>query len=155
MERIEIQPASVAQVHRALRTGRLVGIGDDVQNIAADLRAIRDTLKLEYDPGEDVWIVRDTVTKPDGSTEDKLVTTWDCDRNGQLDQRLVQLVRQIASPDYNLAAELDKADRAADRERARQFREKVGPAAERLRHALRKDLGVKSRAFVPEAIERG
>lgn len=152
MDRIEIQPAAVEQVHKALKTGRRIAIDMDVQNIAQDLREIRATLKLEYDPGEDIFVVLDEVTMPNGSIEEKLVTTWDCVRNGPLDQRLVRRIREIAHPSYDLAAELEKADKAADLERARRFREKVGPAAERLAHALRKDLGSTERAFVPKAV---
>lgn len=149
-ERIEIQPAALAQVHRALHSGSRVLVGADVQNIAQDLHEIRASLRLEYDPGEDIWIVVDMVVERDGSIAEKLVTTWDVEKNGPVDQRLVQRVREIASPGYDLAAELEKADRQAERNRAHAFRQQVGAAAERLSHALRKDLGMKGgRAFVP------
>jgi hypothetical protein len=151
-ERIEIQPAGVAQVHRSLRLGDRIVVDDDVQNIASDLRAIRATLRLEYDRAEDLWFVMDLVAKPDGSSEEKLVTVWDAEKNGGIDQRLVQRVREVAAPGYDIAAELEKADREAERERSRRFREQVGPAAEKLKWALRKDLGAdKGRAFVPGA----
>jgi hypothetical protein len=150
VERVEIQPAGVAQVHRALRTGRRVLITEDVQDIASDLKEIRATLKLEFDPDSDLFVVMDVVTNPDGSIEDKLVTVWDVERNGQLDRRLVERIREIAAPGYDLVAELEKRERQDERDRSSRFREQVGPAAEKLKWALRKDLGAdKNRAFIP------
>lgn len=151
-ERIEIQPAGVAQVHRSLRIGDRIVVDDDVQNIARDLREIRDTLRLEYDRAEDLWFVFELVDQPDGSTEEKMVTTWDAEKNGPVDQRIVQRVREVAAPGYDLAAELARLDAQAERDRSSRFREQVGPAAERLSHALRKDFGAKERAFVPKAV---
>ena len=144
MERIRIQPASIAQVHRSLRSGTRTLVREDVQQIAQDLHEIRATLKLEHDPLEDIWVVLEEVTDRKGDRKDKLVTTWDVAENGPVDQRLVQHVRKLASPGYDLLAELDKADRQGERDRAHRFREQVGPIAERLQHALLKDLGLKS-----------
>lgn len=153
MERVEIQPAGIAQVHRALRTGKRVLVTEDVQNIARDLREVRETLRLEFDPDSDLWFVIDKIEHPDGSSEDKMVTVWDVERNGTIDQRLVERVRQVAHSSYDLGAELERLDREAERERSSRFREQVGPAAERLKHALRKDLGANNnRAFVPRGV---
>ncbi len=43
----------------------------------------------------------------------------------------------------------DREDRNAEKERDRQFTEKTGDAAERLHHAIRKDLGLTNRIFIP------
>lgn len=146
-ERIEISPATVAQVHRS-RKGVRVAVDDDVQNVARDLRELRSTLVLEFDPVEEFYIVLDRVTLADGSTEDRLVTTAT-----ECDQRLVSRVRYISGDGYDYAAELDRVEAQAERDRAHEFREQVGDPAERLAHALCKDLGLTgSRAVVPRGV---
>lgn len=148
MDRIEISPASVAQVHAA-RGGRRVLIDDDVQGIARDLRDIDAALKLEFDPGEELYIVYQQVLAGDGSLEDRLVTVWSVERNGPVDKRLVHRIREIAAPGYDLAGELDLIDGEAQRRAEHEFSEAFGDVADRLGHALLKDLGEKPRVFVP------
>jgi hypothetical protein len=143
-ERFEIRPASLTQVLRSQRGQRIV-VDDDVQNVARDLRAIRGTLVLEFDPVEEIWIVYDRQTLEDGSEQEDLVTT-----SLTCDQRLVQRVREVASPGYDLVAELDKVEARADRAQDEAFREQVGDAGEKLAWALRKDLGVQNRVAVPK-----
>lgn len=143
MDTIEITPATLAQVHRT-RNGHQIAIDDDVQGVARDLLAIDPSLRLHYDPHGEYYVVKQLVTERDGTVTEKLVTTA-----LELDQRIVHRVRQIAHPSYDYAAELDRVDAAADRERDRRQAELVGPMAERLAHALRKDLGATNRAFMP------
>lgn len=148
MDRIEISPASVAQVHRT-RVGGNIQIDDDVQGIAKELHEIDASLCLEFDPDEDLYIVYQAVAEPDGSTSEKLVTTWPLDRNGPLDKRLVHRIRQIASEGYDYVAELDRIDAEAKAREEYEFAERMGPAAEKLAWALLKDLGEgQSRAFI-------
>ena len=143
MERVTISPATAAQVHRSQK-GVRVAVADDVQNVARDLREIRSTLTLEYDPIEDFWIVGDERTLPDGSIEEYLVTTAQ-----ECDQRLVQRVREIAQPSYNYADELERLEAQDERRQRQAFAEKVGPIGEQLAHALCKDLGLNGgRAFI-------
>ena len=143
MERVQISPATVAQVHRSQRGAR-VAVTADVQNVARDLQQIRESLVLEFDPVEDFYVVLDRRVMPDGSEEDHLVTTaLECD------QRLVNRVREISSESYDFVAELERVEAAAERDRQHAFREQVGEPAERLAHALRKDLGMTSdRTFI-------
>lgn len=149
MERIEIQPANVAQVHRT-SVGKNILIDDDVQGIARDLATIDPSLKLEFDPHEELYIVYQARLLGDGSVEDTLVTTWSVERNGPLDKRLSKRVAQIASEGYDYAAELDRIDREAQAAEDHAFTERFGPMAERLADALLKDLGEdKGRIFVP------
>lgn len=149
MERIEIQPALVAQVHRT-KVGRNVLIDDDVQGIARDIHEIDKSLCLEFDPGEELYVVFQRLQMADGSTEDRLVTTWSMERNGPIDKRLVARIRQIASEGYDYAAELDRIDKEAAAAEDRKFDEQMGPAAEKLAWALLKDLGEdQGRIFVP------
>lgn len=136
--RVEIEPASMAQVHRT-KVGRNVGIADDVLGIARQLKEIDSSLRLEYDPGEDFFIVFQRRILPDGSEQDSLVLTAQT-----LDGRVLNRVREIASPGYDFIADMDRRDDAAERRRRHEFAESVGPVAERLAHALRKDLGLDS-----------
>lgn len=148
MERIEISPAPLAQVHRT-RVGRNVLICDDVQGIARELCEIDASLHLEFDPGQEMYVVFQRRALADGGMEDQLVTTWDVARNGQLDKRLVHRVRQVCSDGYDLAAELELADAEAAAAAEHEHAERVGPIAERLAHALLADLGeTNSRAFI-------
>lgn len=149
MERIEIQPASVAQVHRT-KVGRNVLIDDDVQGIARDIAEIDKSLCLEFDPGEELYIVFQKIDEPDGSRVERLVTTWSVERNGDLDKRLVARIRQIASEGYDYAKELDRIDREAAAAEDKRMDEQFGPVAEKLGWALLKDLGEdQGRIFVP------
>lgn len=139
MDRIEIRAANVAQVHRT-RVGKNILIDDDVQGIARDLADIDKTLKLEYDPGQELYIVFQAVTNSDGSVEERLVSTWDCEANGPIDKRLVNRIREISAEGYDYVAELDRIDAAAKRAEEHEFEETFGPVAEKLAWALVRDL---------------
>lgn len=145
-DRLEIQPASLAQVQRSDR-GDLIAIDDDVHNVARDLKAIDSGLKLEFDTVEEFFVVS-WLHMEDGQVKEKLVLTA-----RDLDQRIVERVRRISLPDYDYVRELERIDREADRRADHEHREQVGPYAERLRHALRKDLGLGGdRAVIPRGI---
>lgn len=134
----EISPASLAQV-QATDRGKMVAIDDDVQNVAADLQAIDPGLKLFFNPSDEGGYFSIELHRelPNGSTQEELVTTAQ-----ELDQRLVERVRQIDSAGYSYADELDRADAAALRAHESHMHEKIGVAGEKLRHALKKDLGL-------------
>lgn len=141
MDRIEIRPATVGQVART-RLGKNVAVDADVANVARDLRDISPEFRLEYDPHGDFFIVSQVRVMPDGSEEISLVTTaQDCD------QRIVRRVREITAPGYDVGAEMERLDREADKRKEHALTERVGPIAEKLAWALRKDLGDKDRAF--------
>jgi hypothetical protein len=129
---IDIPAGTVAQVRRALG-GRMVLIEDDVQNVARDLQAISDDLHLHFDAAQDLWVV---MQDRDGT--ETLVTT-----TRELDQRLVHRVRQVCSPSYDLAGELERVEAQADRQEAQKRSERAGEVGERLAHAFRTDLGEK------------
>jgi hypothetical protein len=141
---VEISPARLAQVQTA-RGGQFVEITDDVQNVAADLAAIDPGLRLRYSEAGGYFVVYHVQELPDGKRREHLVTTAQ-----ELDQRLVQRIRAIdARTGYDYARELDRLEREAEQQRDREFSERTGPIAERLAHAVRHDLGVQSRIFVP------
>lgn len=147
MDAIDITPGSVAQVARTLG-GLTVLVTEDVQNVATDLAALGD-FHLHYDPVEELYVVMQV---HDGT--EKLVTSA-----RECDQRIVARVRQITAPGYDLAGELERAEREADMENVHELSELMGDRAERLGHALRKDLGrheavstLKSRVVVPKDV---
>jgi hypothetical protein len=67
----------------------------------------------------------------------------------ELDQRIPERLRRLRSPDYDYGAEVDRLDAQAERDEAHYFAEEVGERGERLFHAMRKDLEVKSRVYLP------
>lgn len=143
-EFIDIPAGQMNAVRDTLRHG-MVAISDDVQGVARDLQDIDASLRLFRAEDDDLWVVWQDKDHPDGSTSENLVTTM----TGALDKRLVARVRQITSGDYDLALELERVEAQDQREQDHKRRESVGPVAERLLHAMHKDLGVKTRVFVP------
>jgi hypothetical protein len=150
MSHIDIDPVSVVQVRRS-RTGRKVAIGDDVANVARDLRDIDPRFRLFYNEDERVFVVE---LHEEGV--EHLVGVY-----RELDQRIVARARRFTRPDFDLAAEIENSEaEAAAAEDARRA-EQLGDASQRLHHALRTDLGrheigqtLKSRAFIPRAYRR-
>jgi hypothetical protein len=138
---VEIQPASLAVAQRG-RNGQLVTIEEDVLNIAQQLREIDPCLSLHWNEGRGVFVVLETLENGD----EKLVTVVK-----EVDQRLVERIRKIASADYDYVKELDMIDAAHDRKIEHDFSEKVGEAGERMYHAL-KPKG--RRIFVPDWCRR-
>ena len=62
----------------------------------------------------------------------------------ELDQRLINLIERIDGQGrgrHDLARELDRLEEQKEREAEQRHAEQMGPLAEQLRHALRKDLG--------------
>jgi hypothetical protein len=76
-----------------------------------------------------------------------VLTAQDCD------QRIVQRIRRIMQSDYDYMAELDKAEAKAKEEKDAAWSEKIGPIAERLAFAMRKELGYdKSSVVIPRSV---
>jgi hypothetical protein len=140
----EIEPSSLQAARRSLRHG-MVMVGDDVQGVARDLREIDPSLRLMYDESVPHWVVMQSIHNPDGSTSEHLVTTM----KGDLDKRIVHRVRQVADPSYDLIGEIEKREAQSDRDNDHRHTEQVGPVAERLLHAMQKDTGQRTRAFIP------
>lgn len=139
---MDIQPATLTQVQRG-RLGRTLFIDDDVGGIAQQLLEIDSSLRLAFSEAGGHFVVKRRTERPDGSYSEQLVTTAQ-----QLDHRLLDRVRLVCSDHYDTAADMDRVDAQAERDRDHRFHEQVGPIAERLAHAIRKDLGVKTRAFI-------
>jgi hypothetical protein len=139
----EIRPASLAQVMQG-QDGRMVVLDDDAGNVAADLRSIDRSLRLVYSERGGHYVVMQIRDEPDGRRSEHLVTTaLDCD------QRLVERVRKITHPSYDVAAELAKGPDRQARERRRQLDAQIEAGADQLVHSLRKDHRIRDRIFVP------
>lgn len=138
---MEIQPASLSQV-RAGRDGRRFTITDDVGGVAAKLREVDQRLRLRFNERGEFF----EVVEVNGTDERRVTTALECD------DRLVHRMRELARPDHDYAGELERIDRAADRENDRRFSERSGEIAERLAHHVRKDIGATHRIIVPRDV---
>ena len=138
---MELERASLAQFRKG-RNGRSYVIEEDVLDIVGQIQDLDENLKVLWNEyGEHYVVVEDC---RDG--KERLVTT-----SLYLDQRLLARLREMVSPGYDLAAEMEAQDAAADREKDHEFHERMGERGEQLAHALRKDLG-SSRIIVPKGI---
>lgn len=137
---MDIQPASLAQVQTG-RDGRRVLVDDDVAGVARKIREISPRLSLRWNErGEFFEVIED-----DGRTERRVTTALECD------DRLVARIMRIAHPSYDLVADMERTDLAAERAEEHAFSERTGEIAERLAHAVRKDLNP-GKIIVPKGI---
>jgi hypothetical protein len=150
---MDVEPAHIDQLRQA-QDGRMVLISADAGGVAEDLRRIDPCLKVRFAEAArpPCWIVR--YESVDGR-ETYLVDSFRAYQNRSgvwegLDQRIVRRMRKIAHDDYDFAGELQKHNAKVTADRRAAFREKVGEAAGPLAHALRRDLGIKNRAFIPK-----
>lgn len=146
---VEIKAGTVAQVQRA-RSGVNILVDSDVQGIANALLEVSDEFHLVFNPQEDLWMLEQHIQRPDGSIKECFVSSFT-----ECDHRIVRRAREVCAPGYDLGAELEKSEARADAEMERRRHEISGDAAEKLGHALRRDLGRheapmtrKSRAFI-------
>lgn len=133
--------ATLTQV-RAGRGGRMIEIEVDVLDICRRIQEIEPSLGVDYNEVGQYFRVYQTI-----GGEKHTVTTVN-----ELTPELVERIRRLAHPSYDLAAELDRLDAEADRERQHAFKEKIGEIGEQLFHAARKDLEVKDRIWLPRGI---
>jgi hypothetical protein len=146
---VNISPASVSEVSDA---GELILIGNDVANVARDIQAINPDFRLRYSDSRDISIVHQEEYHPltGELLKKQLVTTM----RGAPDQRLVERVREVTSPQYDLVAEIEKVEKAAQRALKHARREEIGEKAEKLAWALVKDTHRNQRRiFLPRGVE--
>lgn len=137
-----MQRATLSQV-RAGRNGRLIEIEADVLDICRRIQEIDKSLGVDFNELGGYFRVYQTIN---GQKHTVTTTT-------ELTPQVVEEVRRLAHPGYDLAAELDRLDDQADRERQHAFREQVGEVGEHLFHAVRKDLGAKDSISLPRGID--
>lgn len=156
---MQVQPAHIDQV-AATENGHMVAIDADVGGVAAELKRIDKGLKVRFatPPGRDPYWV---VFHDDGQTQNLVLTAkaWQTHSGvwAGLDHRIVARVREIDAQSrsgYDFVKELDGQRERRDRERKRQFADRVGEIGELAAHMTRKDLGerYKGRAFVPRDV---
>ena len=125
----------------------LIPVEADVFHVVDRLKRIDAGLHLSYNRRDEVFVLQWKGLNHEGQYEEYLVGAYK-----ELDARLVHLVEKLAARgDRNhetLAKELERLDAEKDREAAHVFSERQGPVAEQLAHALRKDLGIKNRAYM-------
>lgn len=134
---IDINPAKLDQFAKG-KNGKHVLIEADVGSVASDLQDIDSRLKVSFSEEGGYFVVVRKVHIGNGLYKEDLVLTA-----LELDQRIVNRVRELYSSDYDYAEEINKLDTLADKKADHNFNEQVGEKAERLAHALRVDLGYK------------
>jgi len=141
---MQLQPASIAQVRQGKK--RRITVEADVGSVVAQIREIDPRLGVIWDDDGEFF----AVVEQDGPKQRTVLTAL------ELDHRVLERIRELASPDYDYVAEMDRIDAEADRRKEQRFREEVGENAEVMAHALRKDLGAKykGRVYVPDWIGR-
>lgn len=121
----------------------MIRVGDDVNGVVEHLRGIDPHLVLWYDFKVEIFVLQWEGFRQNGDRWDwceDLVGAYKC-----LDQRLINLIERIDKQNRghtDLVEELDRLDREMEAAKRRAFADRTGDAAERLRHALRRDLGV-------------
>ena len=145
----KIEPASIDQIKQG-RKGKTHVLTRDAGGIAEGLKRIDPALNLRYSEGGDYYVVyhEDPVTH-----RQYLVSTYQT-----LDARIVEDIERIAhenqQPGYNYADALEKANAEADKARDAAFSEQIGDAGERLKHALRNDLGHKGPVSIQKDVNK-
>lgn len=147
-----LHPAKLDQI---LETrNRQVVVDADSCTVVGDLRAIDPTLGVRFVDGpEPFFAVYQDIKHPDGSSEQHLVTTAQAYPTAfgtftGLDNRVVERVRKITSPGYDFMAEATKMKAEHDSKETQARRDLLGEMGEQAAWALRKDLGVKTKAFI-------
>lgn len=132
----DIEPADINQVKQTA-DGDTIIIEDDIQNVANDLNTIDKRLTLRFNPIQGFYAIyfKD-------EQKEYLVNTFK-----SLDQRVVTRIREIMQPDYDYVKEIEKQDFQADKDLQCEQDQRAGEAAEKLAFAIRRDLGVKDKAY--------
>lgn len=146
----------------ALKDGRTYAVENDVLGVAKDLfalstsiawrypEAIQDSLqlRLRYSVSSDLFIVYvEYLTANHGMQQELVTAAPECDG------RLFTRVQQIAHPSYDFLMDMEASDREKQREIDHKFNETMGELAQQLAHAVRKDMGIFFKSFIPRDID--
>lgn len=141
---LRIEPPRATQGELQLTNKlHMVRIDRDVLGVAERLRSIDSHLVLWFDKQVAIYVLQwEGFRQKDDKWEyvEDLVGAYK-----ELDSRLINLIERIDKQNRghtDLVEELDRLDRQRKRDVERAFSERTGEAAEELRHALRKDLGM-------------
>jgi len=132
---------------------RQVIVDADSCAIVKDLKAIDPSLEVRFVDGPEPYFAVFQDLSTESRKEQHLVTTVQAYPTSfgtytGLDGRLVERIRKITHPSYDFSAEAEKLKREYDADRRRERENALGDAAEQAAHALRKDMGVKTKAFI-------
>lgn len=144
--RIEPPRASLGQLQLTNRL-EMVRIDDDVLGVAETLKKIDRGLVLMFDKGQKVYLLYHEAFNDRGEWVEQFIGAYT-----ELDHRIVNLIERIDGQGrgrYDLARELDRLEAQKEREQQQREAETMGPLAEQLRHALRKDLGAEGSSVMP------
>ena len=143
---MRVEPASIDQLLRG-RDGRVHHVSADAGGVAEELRRIHPQLILQYNElGEHFAVCFES---EDGRDTYLILTAMECDH------RITDRIREIDShgrSGYDYAKELESANQRVRDAALERFRERMGDLGERAAHAIRKDLGSTSRAFIPREV---
>lgn len=152
---MRVEPAHISQIQCA-SDGRMVEISADAGGVAEDLKRLDPCLKVRfaengnppcfivYHESEDkrsTYLVK-SVQAYQGSTGAWL----------GLDQRTVREIERIGHESYDYATELEDANVRVRKRNRDRFSERVGEIMQHGPAALRKDLGLKNRAFIRKGL---
>jgi hypothetical protein len=136
---MEIPHASLIQVKTG-RDGKTITIEQDVLDIVKQIKEIDPRLSVHWNEFGGYFVIIEHCL--DGA--ERLVTTV-----LELDNRILDHLRKIGSTDWDVGKELEKAEDAAYAAKEYAFSEEMGDKAEHLAHAIKKDLNVENKIFVP------
>lgn len=139
---MQLQPASITQVREG-KHGR-VTVEADVGSVVQQIQEIDPRLGVIWDEDGGFF----AVVEQDGPRQRIVFTCL------ELDYRVLERVRELASEDYDYVADMERIDAQADRAKDHRFSQEVGERAELMAHALRSDLQYKGKVFVPDWINR-
>jgi hypothetical protein len=113
-------------------------VDSDVLGVVERLKSIDPGLEMLYDEGQKVFVLYHKGVNEDGHVFENLVGAYT-----ELDQRIINLIERIDAQGRgrtDLVKELEKLEAEKDRENALRRLNAVGPIAERMLHAMRRDL---------------
>lgn len=133
----------------------MILIDGDVGGVVKDLQELDPHLRVRFAEAGNppYWAVS---WESDDKRDTYLVTTVQAHQTASgtwtgLDQRLVEHIRSIdghGRRGYDYSQEVIRRNEQAEQARRQRFHDQVEPFGEIAAHALRKDLGVKNRAFI-------
>jgi hypothetical protein len=147
--RIEPPRATLGELQLTNRL-EMVRVEGDVLGVADRLKRIDRGLVLLFDKKQEIYVLYHEGLDERGHFKESLVGAY-----RELDQRIVNLIERIDAQGrghHDLATELEKLERQKDREEDAAQTERMGPLAEQLRHALRKDLGLTGSQSLPVSV---
>ncbi len=141
---MELRYASIDQVRKG-KGGREVHIdaGSDVFDMVRQIKEIDPKLSVHWNDDGEYFEIRELCA----DLKERLVLT-----SLELDQRLLEHLRKIGSPDWNVADEIDRHEAQREAKIDHATHERVGEIGEQMAHALRKDLQHKGRIFLPRGV---